>query len=65
MRLDVKHTTTYAFDTPKRSVTQSLRLWPSQFEGQIVVDWSVDVPGGVHNKVHAPNLIPLGGITRK
>jgi len=47
MRLDVKHTTTYGFDTPMRSVTQSLRLWPSQFEGQIAVDWSVDVPGGI------------------
>ena len=47
MRLHVQHTTTYAFDTPMRGVTQSLRLWPSLFEGQIVIDWSVDVPDAV------------------
>ena len=47
MRLTVQHTTTYSFDAPMRGVTQSLRLWPSQFDGQIVIDWSVDVPDAV------------------
>ena len=28
-------------------MTQSLRLWPSQFEGQAVIDWSVDIEGAV------------------
>ena len=47
MRLNVTHTTTYSFDRPIRRVVQSLRLWPSQFEGQIVIDWNVDIPGAV------------------
>ncbi len=45
MRLTVAHTTTYRFDPPMRGVIQSLRLWPSEFEGQRVIDWSIDVPG--------------------
>ncbi len=45
MRLDVTHTTTYRFDPPMRGVIQSLRLWPSEFDGQRVVAWSVDVAG--------------------
>ena len=47
MRLSVSHKTHYHFDQPMRSVTQSLRLWPSPFEGQAVIDWSVDVAGAV------------------
>lgn len=45
MRLHVRHRTTYRFDPPMRGVAQSLRLWPSEFEGQTVLDWTVDVPG--------------------
>ncbi len=45
MRLSVSHTTHYRFDQPMRLVTQSLRLWPSPFEGQAVIDWSVEVEG--------------------
>ncbi len=47
MRLTVSHKTHYHFDQPMRSVTQSLRLWPSPFEGQAVIDWSVEVEGAV------------------
>ena len=45
MRLEVNHRTTYHFDPVMRGVAQSLRLWPSLFEGQTVLEWSVDVAG--------------------
>lgn len=45
MRLTISHETLYSFDPPKRGVVQSHRLTPSQFEGQQVIDWSVDVEG--------------------
>ena len=47
MRLSVSHKTHYHFDQPMRSVTQSLRLWPSPFEGQAVIEWNVDVEGAI------------------
>ena len=45
MRLKVNHATRYKFDPPMRGLVQSLRLWPSVFEGQTVIDWSVTVEG--------------------
>ena len=45
MRLSLRHATTYRFDPPVRGVTQSLRLWPSEFEGQRVERWQVRVDG--------------------
>ena len=45
MRLEVNHRTTYHFDPVMRGVAQSLRLWPSLFEGQTVLNWFVDVAG--------------------
>lgn len=45
MRLEIRHSTTYTFDPPMRGVTQSLRLWPSRFEGQVALDWDVAVDG--------------------
>ncbi|MBJ3762077.1 transglutaminase family protein [Maribius pontilimi] len=45
MRLTITHRTRYRFDTPKRSLTQSLRLWPTEFDGQSVEHWSIDVEG--------------------
>lgn len=47
MRLEIRHDTTYEFHPPMRGVVQTLRLWPSRFEGQAVVDWSVVVEGAV------------------
>lgn len=46
MILKVKHTTTYRYETPVRGAVQSLRLFPSVFEGQSIVDWRVEVTGG-------------------
>jgi len=47
MRLEISHRTRYRFDAPKVSLTQSLRLWPTDFEGQTVEAWSVEIEG--HN----------------
>lgn len=47
MRLTVSHKTSYRFEPPVRSVVQSLRLTPSLFEGQQVIDWSVEIEGAV------------------
>ena len=43
MRLTVSHSTSYRFDPPARGVVQSLRLSPSLFDGQKVLNWSVTV----------------------
>lgn len=45
MRLEIRHDTTYEFHPPMRGVVQSLRLWPSRFEGQAIIDWSVTIDG--------------------
>ncbi len=46
MILTVAHRTTYRYDAPIRMAVQSLRLTPSQFAGQKVIDWRVAVEGG-------------------
>ena len=45
MKLSVRHSTEYVYDAPMRSVIQSLRLWPTHFEGQEVKNWSVRIEG--------------------
>ncbi|SFG14519.1 Transglutaminase-like enzyme, putative cysteine protease [Palleronia marisminoris] len=45
MKLSVRHRTEYVYDAPMRSVIQSLRLWPTEFEGQDVKNWSVRIEG--------------------
>ncbi|MEM1129368.1 MAG: transglutaminase family protein [Pseudomonadota bacterium] len=47
MKLKVSHTTSYTYPKPRRRVLQSHRLVPSAFEGQSVVDWTVEVEGAV------------------
>ena len=42
MILTVAHRTTYSYDAPIRVAVQSLRLTPSVFDGQRVIDWTVD-----------------------
>lgn len=46
MILTVAHRTTYRYDAPIRMAVQSLRLTPSDFAGQRVIDWQVAVEGG-------------------
>ena len=45
MRLSVLHTTAYRYDPAVRSLVQSLKLWPSRFDGQVTLDWTVTVEG--------------------
>lgn len=46
MILSVSHVTHYRYQSPVRSLVQSLRLTPSVFAGQQVIDWQIDVEGG-------------------
>jgi transglutaminase-like putative cysteine protease len=46
MILTVAHRTAYRYDAPIRMAVQSLRLTPSDFAGQRVIDWRVAVEGG-------------------
>jgi transglutaminase-like putative cysteine protease len=43
MRLNVNHQTRYTYSEPTRRVVQLLRLTPSSFFGQNVLDWRIDV----------------------
>jgi transglutaminase-like putative cysteine protease len=45
MLLTVRHTTTYAFDTPMRFIAQSHRLNPANNAGQKIRAWSVTAEG--------------------
>jgi transglutaminase-like putative cysteine protease len=47
MILTVAHSTTYRYDQPVRGVVQSHRLTPSQFKGQRVIDWRIEVSDGI------------------
>ncbi|WP_149142824.1 transglutaminase family protein [Gemmobacter caeruleus] len=47
MRLTVDHVTRYSYDQPVRGVVQSHRLTPTAFEGQTVLDWTVEVTDGL------------------
>lgn len=43
MRLDVEHVTRYAYSQPQRRLVQLLRMTPTSFAAQHVVDWHVTV----------------------
>lgn len=45
MRLTVRHTTRYRYDTPLANAMQQLRLTPESGPAQTVVDWTIDAPG--------------------
>lgn len=47
MLLSVRHTTTYAFETPMRFIAQSHRLHPVDNAAQKIRDWSVTAEGAV------------------
>ncbi|MCU4653813.1 transglutaminase family protein [Roseibacterium sp. SDUM158016] len=47
MRLKILHTTTYHFDQPVPYGLQQLRLIPKSRAGQAVVEWKMDIEGGV------------------
>jgi transglutaminase-like putative cysteine protease len=43
MRIRISHLTTYRYDTPAKSVIQTLRLTPRNHDGQYVTRWRIDV----------------------
>lgn len=43
MRLHVDHVTRYAFSEPQRRLVQLLRMTPSDYAAQHVVDWQIDL----------------------
>lgn len=45
MRIEIRHITTYSYDTPARYAIQALRLTPPNFDGQEVLSWSITAPG--------------------
>jgi transglutaminase-like putative cysteine protease len=45
MLISIRHVTTYRYAEPVNYTIQSLRLTPSSFAGQRVLDWSVEAPG--------------------
>lgn len=45
MKLTVTHRTDYVYEEPRPHLVQSLRLWPTEFEGQTLSRWSVTVEG--------------------
>ncbi len=47
MILTVRHATRYLYSAPMRGAVQSLRLFPSRFEGQNTRHWQVEVESGI------------------
>ncbi|MBN9670929.1 transglutaminase family protein [Roseibium aggregatum] len=45
MRLTVRHTTSYRYDSPLANAMQQLRLTPEDGPAQKVIDWEIDAPG--------------------
>ena len=42
MRLSIRHTTHYLFDTPVVHALQRLRLTPKQTQGQEILEWEME-----------------------
>jgi len=45
MRLTVRHTTSYRYDTPLAIAMQQLRLTPADGPAQKIIEWTIDAPG--------------------
>jgi transglutaminase-like putative cysteine protease len=66
MLIEVRHTTTYAYDTVARYSIQSLRLTPPSFDGQHVVSWQLKAPGiekGIHYRDGFGNIVHLATLS--
>lgn len=62
MRLKIRHTTRYHFDTPVNYGLQQLRKTPKSTHGQEVIQWETTVTGGVKElsyQDHFQNVIEL------
>lgn len=63
MTLHIEHTTLYRYSQPLSHSVHTLHLWPVSGPCQEVIDWSVQVPGNLHeqpsvlgNRVHGFTL---------
>ena len=45
MLIEIRHITTYKYETPARYSIRSLRLTPPSFDGQELITWNIDAPG--------------------
>lgn len=52
MRLQVHHATRYSFSQPQRRLVQLLRMTPTSFAAQHVVNWQIDVDCDARLKAH-------------
>jgi transglutaminase-like putative cysteine protease len=48
MRLSIHYTTAYRYTEPTRRLLQLLRVTPTSFVGQTVLDWRIDVDSDAH-----------------
>ena len=60
MRIRISHATTYVYDSPAKSVLQTLRLTPARHDGQHVSSWRLEL--NVDGKLRAGEDT-LGNIT--
>lgn len=58
LRLSIRHLTTYAYDPPAAGAVMRLRLWPTRYATQTVLDWQVAVAG----EAVTPNLADGSGV---
>jgi transglutaminase-like putative cysteine protease len=49
MLIEIRHVTTYKYETPARYSIRSLRLTPPSFEGQELISWNIDATGFENN----------------
>lgn len=66
MLIEIRHVTTYKYDTPARYSIQSLRLTPPSFDGQEVLCWSIKAPGlerGVEFRDSFGNIAHVAALT--
>lgn len=45
MLIEIRHITTYKYETPARYSIRTLRLTPPSFDGQELITWNIDAPG--------------------
>ncbi len=66
MLIEIRHVTTYRYETPVRYSIQSLRLTPPSFDGQDVTAWTISAPGfetGIGYRDGFGNIVHLASVS--
>ncbi|WP_295559717.1 transglutaminase family protein [uncultured Hyphomicrobium sp.] len=66
MLIEIRHITTYKYETPARYSIRSLRLTPPSFDGQDVITWNIAAPGFDDHIEHRDgfgNLVQLTAVS--